>query len=527
VLIVTAILMLVSYQFFRLMSAEMEASQASNRITQSRYLADSGLHYAALVLSYPQTSGLSDTADSFVPIPGLLYDNPDVFHLRPVAVGSGQRQGFFSIVAPRDLDDPSYLDQGFRFGVEDEGGKLNLNAILKLPREDQNRVREMIVKLPNMTEELVDSIFNWMQAQTSTSTGEGDSLYYSSLGYSAKKGPFESLEELLLVKGITPRFLLGNDRNRNGMLEPDEDDAGGFLDSGLSRYLTIYSRERNVDAQGQPRIYLNDNDLVGLWDKLNAAVGEELANFIVGYRLYAQPQTTTTMTVQMEDGGQGQILFVMQTAQQQSGPRGYGLVTKRDLDFNARPRATISSVLDLVSTPQKMSEFGIPTGRGFAQATNWYMSPIRTEDLPVLREYLPLLFDKTTTKQEMELPPRININTAPRELLLAFPNLQEEQVDHILELRPGPDTDPAQAAIYRTPSWLVTEAGFDPAVVKAFEPYITTRSQVYRVQVVGYHEVGGPTVRIEAVIDTNNGRPKFLYWRDITELGRGFNLTGY
>jgi hypothetical protein len=28
------------------------------------------------------------------------------------------------------------------------------------------------------------------------------------------------------------------------------------------------------------------------------------------------------------------------------------------------------------------------------------------------------------------------------------------------------------------------------------------------------------------VIDTNGGRPRFLYWRDITELGRGFNLTG-
>ena len=30
--------------------------------------------------------------------------------------------------------------------------------------------------------------------------------------------------------------------------------------------------------------------------------------------------------------------------------------------------------------------------------------------------------------------------------------------------------------------------------------------------------------RLEAVIDTNNGRPRIVYWRDLTELGKGFDL---
>jgi hypothetical protein len=29
----------------------------------------------------------------------------------------------------------------------------------------------------------------------------------------------------------------------------------------------------------------------------------------------------------------------------------------------------------------------------------------------------------------------------------------------------------------------------------------------------------GPTIRVEAVIDTNGGRPRIIAWRDLSELG--------
>jgi DNA uptake protein ComE-like DNA-binding protein len=551
VLIVVAILMLVGYQYLRLMGAELEATAASNRVTQSRYLADSGLHYTAFVLAYPQTAGISDGADSLLAAPGLIYDNPDVFHLRPVTVGQGRRTGFFSIVSPRDLDDPMYLDQGFRFGVEDEGGKINLNAILRLGQQDQQRVREMLTKLPEMTEELADSILNWIRASNNNSGENTDDMHYATMGYAAKHGPLESLEELLLVRGFTPRLLLGNDLNRNRRLESQEDDLGGFLDPGLSRYLTIYSRERNVDAQGQPRINLNDTDLATLWDRLNEAVGEELANFIIGWRLNSQQQgavriqirlsasdqTLSTALVWADDSRNLDVvsdgILVMadgsarQIGQQPAAPKEYGTLTKADLgDLSRQAQRNVESIYDLIATAERDVEFPITRREGRREITTYYRSPLSKEDLTALRELLPLLFDKTTTRTEMELPARVNINTAPREVLLAFPNIAEDLVQDILDLRPGPDMDQGQAALYRTPAWLITEADLDPQVVKPFEPYITTRSQVYRVQVVGYYELGAPAVRLEAVIDTNGGRPRFLYWRDITELGRGFNLTG-
>ena len=49
-------------------------------------------------------------------------------------------------------------------------------------------------------------------------------------------------------------------------------------------------------------------------------------------------------------------------------------------------------------------------------------------------------------------------------------------------------------------------------------------------QVLGYLDSSfrsggaGPFARVEAVVDTNNGRPRIVYARDLTELGKGYNL---
>jgi len=42
------------------------------------------------------------------------------------------------------------------------------------------------------------------------------------LGTRIKSGPYDSLNELLLVRGVTPELLFGKDKNRNGVIDPDE-----------------------------------------------------------------------------------------------------------------------------------------------------------------------------------------------------------------------------------------------------------------------------------------------------------------
>jgi type II secretory pathway component PulK len=70
--------------------------------------------------------------------------------------------------------------------------------------------------------------------------------------YKTKNAPFESVEELRLVAGMTAEVLYGEDANLNGILDSNENDSDisapydnrdGRLDPGLLEYFTVYSYE--------------------------------------------------------------------------------------------------------------------------------------------------------------------------------------------------------------------------------------------------------------------------------------------
>jgi len=97
-------------------------------------------------------------------------------------------------------------------------------------------------------------------------------------------------------------------------------------------------------------------------------------------------------------------------------------------------------------------------------------------------------------------------------------------VQQIKSVRPSWSSNQAPDAIFQTPAWLLTEANIKPDTLKKLENYVTAKSQVYRVQVLGYFQNKGPSARVEAIIDTNAGRPRIVYRRDLTETGPGLSL---
>ncbi len=155
-----------------------------------------------------------------------------------------------------------------------------------------------------------------------------------------------------------------------------------------------------------------------------------------------------------------------------------------------------------------------------------YASPLN--DPGMLQTLLPELLNVATLVQTTEIPARININTASAAVLSTLPGLTANDVQNILSIRPravsqGQTFDES----FQTPTWLLTSAQLSLQTLQTLDQYITTRSQVYRVQSVGYFDGGkGPTIRLEAVIDTNAGRPRILAWRPLSELGKGWTNTG-
>jgi len=520
VLMVITVLSLAAYQYSALMDAEAMAAERIRKTAEAKVLADSGVHYY-----------MAQAADKHA-FAGTLNSNPyDNASLQSVLVKEGESargQGRFSLVA-LDLSQAATSGSAqLRFGVTDEAGKLNINALMSLDSSGKV-LHDALMKLPNMTDEIAWSIVDWVDPDDEPNPGGAENQYYTmrTPAYRCKSAPLDTIEELLLVKGVTPSLLFGNDKNRNGKLDPGEDDGLGF-NPGWAAFLTVYSRERNVDSDGKARLNLNGNDLLTLQTDLTNAVGPELATFILGYRLFGSGSSGGGGGDGGGGGGGGGR--VIQGTANELQQR-----VQQALNSNQRARQRISSLFALVNatiTIQQQQQGGDrvqpkgggPTPKGGnnqQQISIRFRSPLA--DLSQQADLMGKLLDKTTTQQGMELPARVNVNTAPREVLLALPELDEADADAIIAKRPqyvngeGPDVQ------FATIAWLLSDQTLTVQQLQSLERYITARTQVYRVQSIGYFDEGGPVARVEAVIDTNQGKPRIVYYRDLTDLGRSID----
>jgi type II secretory pathway component PulK len=551
VMIVVVLLSLASYQFAALMTSEYRVADSASRSAQANALAAGGIDYFIANVTNPtilgqQTQaqitsniGTTDSTQSQTAwqAPNVL-NNTSLFQGIAVGTSDGTTpQGRFSIVAPIGYDEIANNSMPFHFGATDEGGKINLNAMMKLDPSGTtlgNMLMALQPALPNLTQETVNSILDWMDTDDTPREGGAEDEYYQGLSppYHCKNGPIDSLEELLLVQGVTPSLLLGNDRNRNGVLDPGEDDGTGQVSFGLSAFVTMYSRELNISSNGQPRIYINAADLNQLQTDLSQALGQDLANYIVAYRKYGPASTGGGGgggggsggggrsgggssggggSGGGSSGGGGNASFVISLG----GSSGGTMTATVTASTGGGGSGTqIKSLFELVG-----SSVSVPGSNGGKATT--MQSPLN--DQSTQQQLLPVLLDECTTVNSPEIPARINVNTAPQEVINALPGIQQTDAANIIANQPSPTTDPPDPT-YSTTAWLVTVAGISPKTMQSLEKYITASSQVYRIQSIGYFDQGGPSARIEAVVDTNGGMPRILFWRDLTDLGPGFDL---
>jgi type II secretory pathway component PulK len=505
VLIIVVLLSLAAYKYSDLMMSEYSAADSAINAAQARALAESGVIFTAATLADPNNS-----------LNGNPYDASSVFQNVQVGpAGNGGRTGRFTILALRNPEDIASGNQPYRVGVADESGKINLNALLQLDNNQGNIAYNMLMALPNMTDDVANAIIDWLDPDDNPRTNGAESDTYSGTtpAYQCKNGPLDTLEEMLLIRGVTAQLLFGNDRNRNGVLDKGEDDGSGGVDLGWSAYFTIYSREPNVDSTGNPRLYINDQDLSTLSSNLNTALGStDLANYIIAYRLYGG-SSVSAAGGRMPSRPTGNALTVV-NAQITTGMAAPSS-PQRKLN-------NIASLWDLVN-----SQVTITTGSGRQAQTTVLPSPLN--DIGTQKQLLPVLLDKCTTSQKTDLPPRININNAPQAVLTALQaaaNLSDTDLQSILSKKPDLSAGTPDP-IYNTTAWLLTEAGLSQTTCKSLDKFINARTQVYRFQALGYFDKGGPVSRVEAVVDTNQNRPRILYWRNLTDLGRAFDLTPF
>lgn len=188
-----------------------------------------------------------------------------------------------------DTDFNNVSLEGCRYNVRviDEAGKLNINTVTK----------EQLMGLPYMEEYIADAIIDWRDKDDTPSGLGVEGGYYENLPfkYTIRNGPFRTIRELLLVRDVTEQLLYGEDTNFNGELDyneqdgdesPPADDRDDELDKGWISFLTCYSYSKNVDAQGNARININQADEKQLQESLG--LSSSVARAIVQRRSNSQ-----------------------------------------------------------------------------------------------------------------------------------------------------------------------------------------------------------------------------------------------
>lgn len=134
------------------------------------------------------------------------------------------------------------------------------------------------------------------------------------------------------------------------------------------------------------------------------------------------------------------------------------------------------------------------------------------------------VLDGVTLSPDAYLTGRVDVLTAPREVLRAVPGLNEQLAEQIERVRDRID-DEARLSV----TWLVQQGALTAAQFQAVVDQVTCRSLQWRVRVEGGYgrqaagPDGGPgTLRdrvvLEAVIDLSEERPRLAYLRDVTYL---------
>ncbi len=502
VVVIVTMVAFAGFAFVNTMSDEYRAVHTNGDLLAAEQTLASAERMLLNVLEQPDATILEA---------GGVDDNPELFQEQFLAPkrpdGAAQPDLLawrFSVVSPSRSSEPGTEETGgVRFGLENESARLNLSLLKRLDEAAPERSREVLLAFPGMTETIADSLLDWLDADNVPREfgAEADDYLDQPNPYQPRNGLPTTLEELLLVRGVTRSLLFGPDENRNFSIDPreaasrdrlgdlgqSEADADGELQQlGWADLMTLSSAERNVDRFGQRRIDLNHPDDRELREKLTAVFPEEVVEFILLYRHFGPVGGPTGGPSR---GGQG--------ANVPASPAG-------SLQY------LIGSVGDLTDAQVSVTQGGGPGGGAQTSSARVVQSPVTSST----RELLADLLDRTTTDPRDVIPGRINVNLASRPVLGAVPGLTAETIEQIAARRATLDEEQL-----RTPAWLLAEQILTIEQFRLVLPQITTGGDIFRAQLIAWRPAAGPYRRMEVLIDRAHQPARTIVRRDLSLYG--------
>ncbi|HNS56987.1 MAG TPA: type II secretion system protein GspK [Smithellaceae bacterium] len=204
VLWIMTLLIVITFAFSVTVRTEVFSTITFKEQLENKYLAEAGMNRAILEIFYR-----SAYKNNQINLEGAeVYSTDGSFH-------HGQTGGGH-----------------YQFACMDETGKININLLTDATAVMLNNLLINLGVEESQADVIVDSILDWKDGDDLHRLHGAEDDYYGSLPqpYKAKNANFDTLEELLLVQGVTRDILYG---------------AGGK--PGLIKYLTLYSSSVQVN----------------------------------------------------------------------------------------------------------------------------------------------------------------------------------------------------------------------------------------------------------------------------------------
>jgi len=346
------------------------------------------------------------------------------------------------------------------FGLVDEASKINVNTA------SSNTLTGLLASLPRANQDLAAAILDWRDTN-----GGNFQTYYAMQhpAYESKSAPLETVDELRLVYGGDMDTLIGEDANRNGILDPGEDkNRDGQLDPGVLEYVTVYSREPNTATNGSPLVNVRT-----------------LTSFTTG-------PLNSLLQTNLSSSRADQILSGLGlTGNGPAGPGG---------NRPGNPPAGGNVILISASPLQFYSRCHEPP------------ASMTSDEFAKIANYI------TVSSSTNYIEGRVNVNTASATVLASLPgiNASPDLAQTLINYRQ------MNADKLTSIAWVLDAIGQNNATaLQALmaEDCITTQSYVYTADVAAVGPHGRGYRRVRFVFDTCDGIPKIVYRQDLTHLG--------
>jgi competence ComEA-like helix-hairpin-helix protein len=307
-----------------------------------------------------------------------------------------------------------------------------------------------------MTPEIAAAITDWRDGDNAVSPGGAEAEYYLSQQppYMPRNGPFQTLRELLMVRGISPDLLLGKDTHQNGLLESAEDSAenssrtdsqASDVDTGWAGLMTVDSAVKNVSASGADRVNIQSADETALTGV--HGITTDIARAITAYR------------------GQNRFQSIVDL-----------LDVTRPQNNQNRPPGNSGSGGNNSSQSQGGQSSGAASG-----------PKVIDENL-----FLDIADDVTADSSDVQTG-AVNINTASLEVLACLPGVDRDLAQAIISHRQSSGFFANVAESLKVP-------GMSHDILKQVAPLVSARSETFRILSEGKIASTGARQRIQVIV---------------------------